>query len=157
MHTIHVSQTTSKEERYKELYPQIKTLLEGESDKTSNMANLAAALKEVFNFLWVGFYIVKEEYLVLGPFQGTVACTRIKYGKGVCGKAWETGEIQIVPNVDLFPGHIACSSFSRSEIVLPVKRNGEVVAVLDIDSDCLNNFDEIDRYYLGEIVILLDY
>ena len=156
MHTIHISQTSSKEERYKALLPQIRELVEGETDIIANMANVAAALKEVFNFWWVGFYMVKDEVLVLGPFQGPVACTRIGYGKGVCGTAWATGEVQIVPDVELFPGHIACSSLSKSEIVLPIKKNEKVVAVLDIDSEFLHTFDETDRRYLEEIALLLD-
>ena len=155
--TINVLKTSSKEERYKALLPQIKALVEGEPDSIANMANVAAALKEVFNFWWAGFYIVKDDMLVLGPFQGPVACTRIGYGKGVCGTAWATGNAQIVPDVALFPGHIACSSLSRSEIVLPIKKNGAVVAVLDIDSEFLNTFNETDRHYLEEMVALLDF
>jgi len=156
MHTVHISSTATKEESYKALLPLIKTLLDHESDIIANMANVAAALKEVFNFWWVGFYMVKDDMLVLGPFQGPVACTRIAYSKGVCGTAWATGEVQIVPDVTLFPGHIACSAHSKSEIVLPVKKKGEVVAVLDIDSEHLHTFDETDRRYLEEIVLLLD-
>ena len=152
MHTINVLQSASKEERYKALLPQIEALTANESDTIANMANVAAALKEVFNFWWVGFYIVKEDMLVLGPFQGPVACTRIMYGKGVCGTAWATGEEQIVPDVELFPGHIACSAQSKSEIVLPIKRDGIVVAVFDIDSDILGAFDETDRSYLEKII-----
>jgi len=156
MHTIHVVHTDSKEERYQALLPQMKALLAGESDPIANMANMAAALKEVFGFLWAGFYLVKEDMLVLGPFQGPVACTRIGYGKGVCGTVWATGEVQIVPDVDLFPGHIACSSLSRSEIVLPLMKNGAVAGVLDIDSDCVNTFDHIDRRYLQEMLSFLE-
>jgi len=155
MHTIHIPSTATKEERYKALLPLIKALLDHEHDIIANMANVAAALKEVFNFWWVGFYKVKGKTLVLGPFQGPVACTRIAYNKGVCGTAWATGEVQIVPDVELFPGHIACSARSKSEIVLPVKKNGKVVAVLDIDSEHLHTFDETDRRYLEEIVLLL--
>ena len=155
MHTIHILQTDSKEKGYQALLPQMKALLEGESDLIANMANTAAALKEVFDFWWVGFYLVKGEALVLGPFQGPVACTRIALGKGVCGTAWKTGEVQIVPDVSLFPGHIACSSQSKSEIVLPIQRNGFIVAVFDIDSNQLNAFDQIDRHYLEEILSLL--
>ena len=158
MHTINnCLQSDSKEERYQALLPQMKELLKGEDDMVANMANAVAALKEVFDFFWVGFYVVKGDWLVLGPFQGPVACTRIAYGKGVCGTAWKTGEIQIVPNVELFPGHIACSSRSKSEIVLPVKKNGTVIALLDVDSDRLDAFDNIDGRYLEEIVNLLDY
>jgi len=157
MHTVIVSQIDSKEERYKSLLPQMEALVAGETDLIANMANIAAALKEVFGFWWVGFYIVKGEELVLGPFQGPVACTRIAHGRGVCGTAWATGEAQIVPDVDLFPGHIACSALSKSEIVLPIERNRAVVAVLDIDSEHLNTFDETDRRYLEEILALLDF
>lgn len=145
----------NKEEQYKSLIPQIKALLTGESDYIANLANVAAALKEQFDFFWVGFYIVKDGELVLGPFQGPVACTRIAYNRGVCGTAWAQKEILIVPNVEEFPGHIACSSLSQSEIVLPLIANNEVVAVLDVDSDRLNAFDEIDEKYLKEIVDLV--
>src|ERR1700741_2437719 len=127
----------SKQQQYESLLPQIKGLLEGESDLVANLANVAAALKEQFDWLWIGFYFVKKNELVLGPFQGPVACTRIALGKGVCGTAWEQGETLIVPDVDAFPGHIACSSLSRSEIVVPVFSEGKVVAVLDVDSEHL--------------------
>lgn len=146
----------TKTEQYQELIPQIKGLLYGESDLVANMANISAALKEQFNWLWVGFYIVKEEELVLAPFQGPVACTRIQKGKGVCGIAWEKKETVIVPNVDEFPGHIACSSKSKSEIVLPFIQNNEVIAILDVDSSELSHFDEIDQKYLAEIIDLLN-
>ncbi|SKB43821.1 GAF domain-containing protein [Sphingobacterium nematocida] len=145
----------NKEEQYKSLLPQIEALLKGESDEIANLANVAAALKEQFNFFWVGFYIVKGEQLVLGPFQGPVACTRIAYNKGVCGTAWAQKDTLIVPNVDEFPGHIACSSLSKSEIVLPIIRNNEVIAILDVDSEELNTFNEIDAKYLKEIVDLV--
>lgn len=145
----------NKEEKYRSLIPQIKGLLTGESDEIANLANVAAALKEQFNFFWVGFYIVKEEQLVLGPFQGPVACTRIAFNKGVCGAAWAQKETLIVPDVEKFPGHIACSSLSKSEIVLPILKNDEVVAVLDVDSDLLNTFDLIDKKYLTEIIDML--
>ncbi|WP_164109051.1 MULTISPECIES: GAF domain-containing protein [Sphingobacterium] len=145
----------NKEEQYKSLIPQIKALLTGEPDYIANLANVTAALKEQFNFFWVGFYIVKDGELVLGPFQGPVACTRIAYNKGVCGTAWAQKETLIVPNVEEFPGHIACSSLSQSEIVLPLIANNEVVAVLDVDSDQLDAFDEIDEKYLKEIVDLV--
>ncbi len=141
----------SKEEKYRELVPQIKAVMEGETDLIANMANVASMLHETFGFWWTGFYRVTEGMLVLGPFQGPLACTRIKKGKGVCGTAWEREETVIVPDVDAFPGHIACSSLSRSEIVVPVKRNGEVIAVLDIDSKELSTFDEIDKKYLEEV------
>lgn len=145
----------NKEQQYQTLFPQIESLLAGENDTIANMANVAAALKQTFNFFWVGFYIVKDDMLVLAPFQGPIACTRIRYGKGVCGTAWKEAATQIVPNVDLFPGHIACNSDSKSEIVVPVIRDGKVVAVLDIDSDELNSFDETDAVYLEKICRLL--
>lgn len=144
----------NKEEQYKSLIPQIQGLLIGESDWIANLANITAALKEQFKFFWVGFYFVKGNQLVLGPFQGPVACTRIAFNKGVCGTAWAQKESLIVPNVEEFPGHIACSSLSKSEIVLPVIKNGEVVAVLDVDSDQLDTFDQIDERYLTEIINL---
>lgn len=153
---INISSESPKEEKYKELLPQLKSLLHAEPDLIANMANVAAALKEVFGFFWVGFYIVKDEQLVLGPFQGPIACTRISFGKGVCGTAWEKKEAIIVPNVDEFPGHIACSSLSKSEIVIPVfGKDGNVAAVLDVDSELLHHFDETDRKYLLEIAELL--
>lgn len=142
----------SKEERYQALLPQIKALIEGEPDTIANLANISAALKEQFNWLWIGFYLVKNNELVLGPFQGPVACTRIKKGRGVCGTAWEKAATLVVPDVEKFPGHIACSSLSRSEIVLPVMHNEEVVAVLDVDSVLLNDFDDTDKKYLEEII-----
>ncbi|MFD2557301.1 GAF domain-containing protein [Sphingobacterium tabacisoli] len=147
--------TGNKEEQYKSLIPQIKALLTGEPDKIANLANVAAALKEQFNFFWVGFYLVKGDQLVLGPFQGPVACTRISFNKGVCGASWAQKQTLIVPNVEEFPGHIACSSISKSEIVIPMMKNDEVVAVLDVDSDQLNTFDEIDEKFLTEIVNLV--
>ena len=139
----------SKEEQYLSLLPQVRSLIEGEVDLVANLANVAAALKEAFDFFWVGFYLVKQ--LVLGPFQGPVACTRIRKGKGVCGTAWQEGATLLVPDVEVFPGHIACSSLSRSEIVVPLIKDGEVWGVLDIDSDLLNFFDETDRKYLEEM------
>ena len=142
----------NKETQYSNLLPQIKGLLEGEPDLVANLANIAAALKEQFGWLWIGFYLVKKDELVLGPFQGPVACTRIKKGRGVCGKSWEDKTTLIVADVEKFPGHIACSSLSRSEIVIPVLKNNEVVAVLDADSEALNHFDETDKKYLEEIV-----
>lgn len=141
----------SRAERYEILLPQLQALIEGETDVTANLGNLAAGLKETFGFFWVGFYVVKQDELVLGPFQGSVACTRIAKGRGVCGTAWATREVQLVPDVELFPGHIACSSLSKSEIVVPVIRNGEVLAVLDVDSDQLNDFDQTDVTYLSKI------
>ena len=141
----------SKEEQYLSLLHQVRSLIEGEVDLVANLANVAAALKEAFDFFWVGFYLVKQDQLVLGPFQGPVACTRIRKGKGVCGTAWQEGATLLVPDVEVFPGHIACSSLSRSEIVVPLIKDGEVWGVLDIDSDLLNFFDETDRKYLEEM------
>jgi L-methionine (R)-S-oxide reductase len=141
----------SKEAVYQGLLPQIKALITGETDQIANLANVCAALKETFDFLWVGFYLVKQDELVLGPFQGPIACTRIQKGKGVCGVSWEKAETLIVPDVDLFPGHIACSSLSRSEIVVPLIASNSVVGVLDVDSKDLATFDEIDAHYLNEI------
>lgn len=149
---ISLPKNANKEEIYQALLPQVKALLSGEEDLIANMANMAAVLKEAFGFFWVGFYIVKKGELVLGPFQGPVACTRIKKGKGVCGKAWETGETQLVPDVNAFPGHIACSASSQSEIVVPVSKGKEIIAVLDIDSDQLDAFDAVDQKFLGEMV-----
>ncbi|MBP3518481.1 MAG: GAF domain-containing protein [Parabacteroides sp.] len=141
----------NKQERYETLLPQLQALTAGETDAVANMANVAAALKQTFGFFWVGFYVVKEETLVLAPFQGPLACTRIRYGKGVCGTAWKEARTIVVPDVEQFPGHIACSSDSRSEIVVPILRKGTVVAVLDIDSDHLNAFDETDAEYLEKL------
>ena len=142
----------TKEELYESILPQAESLLEGENDMIAGMANLSSLLHGAFGFWWTGFYRVCGEELVLGPFQGPVACTRIPFGKGVCGSAWKTGETIIVPDVDKFPGHIACSSESRSEIVVPVIKGGEIIAVLDIDSRELSRFDETDRKYLEIIV-----
>ncbi|ASS50283.1 MAG: diguanylate cyclase [Candidatus Fluviicola riflensis] len=141
----------TKTEQYQQLLPQIKALVGGESNRTANLANTAAALKTAFGFFWVGFYTVEENQLVLGPFQGPIACTRIAKGKGVCGTAWERNETLVVPDVDAFPGHIACSGDSRSEIVIPITKNGIVEAVLDVDSNQLNNFDQTDAQYLTEL------
>lgn len=152
---LHIIQGT-KEEQYKELIPQIKGLLTGEPDLIANLANICAALKEQFGWLWVGFYWVKNDELVLAPFQGPVACTRIRKGKGVCGTSWAEARTLIVPDVEQFPGHIACSSLSKSEIVVPVIRNGVVLGVLDVDSTELNTFDTTDQTYLEEIVSLLE-
>jgi len=149
--------TGTKEEQYEALLPQIKGLLEGENDHIANLANVAAALKEQFNWLWVGFYLVKNTELVLGPFQGPVACTRIKKGKGVCGTCWVQEKTLIVPDVEKFPGHIACSSASRSEIVIPLFNNEQVIGVLDIDSKELNEFDATDQTYLQQIVALIKF
>lgn len=147
--TIH---TGNKEEQYQSLLPQIKGLLSGEPDLIANLANICAALKEQFNWLWVGFYLVKNNELVLGPFQGPVACTRIQKGRGVCGASWQQAQTLIVPDVEKFPRHIACSSLSKSEIVIPVIRNNTVVAVLDVDSELLNQFDTTDQYYLEQVI-----
>lgn len=147
----------SKKEQYQSLIPQVEGLLTGETDLIANMANVAAALKEQFQWLWVGFYIVKEDELVLGPFQGPVACTRIKKGRGVCGASWQEAKTLIVPDVEKFPGHIACSSVSKSEIVIPVFKNNEVVAVLDVDSEDYNFFDENDQRYLEMIIDLINF
>lgn len=147
-----VLSTQTKQERYAKLLPELKAVVENESDGVANMANVAACLMDTFHFWWVGFYRVIGEELVLGPFQGPLACTRIRKGRGVCGKAWELGQTIVVPDVDKFPGHIACSSASRSEIVVPVVVGNEVKAVLDIDSRNLNAFDETDRKWLEDIV-----
>lgn len=146
----------AKEEIYKEIIPQIQSITEGEPDLIANMANISAILKEAFNFWWAGFYLVKNSQLVLGPFQGPLACTRIQYGRGVCGTSWKEGSTIIVPDVEQFPGHIACSSLSRSEIVVPVfDRDHQVAAILDIDSKDLNTFDSIDAKYLEQIASFL--
>ncbi len=147
----------TKEEQYRSLIPQIKGLLEGEPDLIANLANVVAALKEQFHWLWVGFYLVKENELVLAPFQGPVACTRIQKGRGVCGTSWATGETLIVPDVEKFPGHIACSSLSKSEIVIPVFKDTDVIGVLDIDSELLNHLDETDKTYLEKIIGLISF
>lgn len=153
--TIYIRPEADKEEKYKELMPQLAALVGSETDEVANMANLSAALKQAFGFFWVGFYRVVGEELALGPFQGPVACTRIRRGKGVCGTAWAEGRTIVVEDVEQFPGHIACSSESKSEIVVPVVREGQIVGVLDIDSDCLRTFDAIDASRLEEIVRLL--
>lgn len=147
-----IAEAANKEEKYKSLIPQIKALVTGEPDLTANLANIAAALKYGMDFFWVGFYLVKGDEMVLGPFQGPIACTRIAKSKGVCGTTWAEGKTIIVPNVEEFPGHIACSSDSKSEIVLPAFKNGEVGLVLDVDSDKLNDFDEVDQKYLEELM-----
>ena len=147
----------TKEEQYESLLPQIKALLEGEPDLIANLANITGALKEQFNWLWVGFYLVKNDELVLGPFQGPVACTRIKKGMGVCGASWAKAQTLIVPDVEKFPGHIACSSLSRSEIVVPIIRNNKVVGVLDVDSIELGQYDNIDQNYLEQITEMINF
>jgi GAF domain-containing protein len=151
-----ISASADKQERYQTLIPQIDALVSDEPDLIANLSNIAAALKQAMNFFWVGFYLVKDKQLVLGPFQGPIACTRIQYGKGVCGTAWKEKKTIIVPNVDEFPGHIACSSASRSEIVLPAFRNGEVYLVLDVDSDSLNDFDDVDAKALEQVMRIIE-
>lgn len=150
-----IREESTKEELYESLYPQLKSLVNDGGDIIANMANISSVLKESFKFFWVGFYRVIGERLVLGPFQGPIACTYIAFGKGVCGKAWEEEKTIIVPDVDQFPGHIICNSKSRSEIVIPVKRGNKVIAVLDIDSDMLDSFDDFDAVNLEKICLLL--
>ena len=147
----------TKKDQYESLLPQIAGLLDGEPDLVANLANITAALKEQFGWLWVGFYLVKNDELVLAPFQGPVACTRIKKGRGVCGTSWAEARTLIVPDVEKFPGHIACSSLSRSEIVVPIIRNNEVLGVLDVDSSELNEYDDTDRVYLEKIIALVQF
>lgn len=155
-----VAATTEKEERYETLLPQIESLIAGEPDLIANLSNVAAALRQTFQFFWVGFYLVKEnagkQELVLGPFQGPIACTRIGFGKGVCGASWKEQRTIVVPNVEEFPGHIACSSDSKSEIVLPAFKDGKVFLVLDVDSDKLNDFDHTDTLFLGKLMKLIE-
>lgn len=150
-----IIQGKTKEELYATLFPQLKSIVESESDMIANMANISACIIDTFKFWWVGFYRVLNGELVLGPFQGHLACTRIKKGRGVCGTAWDKGETIIVPDVEEFPGHIACSSASKSEIVIPVWRDGEIIAVLDIDSEYLSTFDETDKLWLEKIASLI--
>jgi L-methionine (R)-S-oxide reductase len=155
-----IAANATKAQKYEALVPQVEALVSGESDFVANLANIAAALKQTLDFFWVGFYLVKPapaggNELVLGPFQGPIACTRIGFGKGVCGTAWKEQRTIIVPNVDEFPGHIACSSASKSEIVLPAFRNGNVFLVLDVDSDRLNDFDKTDEKYLLQLMTLI--
>ncbi|MBS7563302.1 GAF domain-containing protein [Mucilaginibacter sp. Bleaf8] len=154
---LKILHTTDKAAQYQSLQPQIEALITGEPDLTANLANMAAALKEQFKWFWVGFYLVKGNELVLGPFQGPVACTRIGLGRGVCGSAWQQQKTLIVPDVEAFPGHIACSSLSRSEIVVPLFKDGVVCGVLDVDSEELDQFDEIDAQYLEELVKLIQF
>lgn len=151
-----IAEGLSKKEKYEALIPQIEALVMGEPDLTANLANIAAALKYGMGFFWVGFYLVKEDELVLGPFQGPIACTRIRKGKGVCGTTWAKGETIVVPNVDEFPGHIACSSDSKSEIVLPAFKHGEVALILDVDSDQLNDFDSTDAEALERLMRVIE-
>lgn len=151
-----IANSTNKAERYQTLIPQIEALIAGEKDHIANLSNITAALRETMNFFWVGFYFVKENELVLGPFQGPIACTRIQLGKGVCGTAWKEKKTIVVANVDEFPGHIACSSASKSEIVLPAFKHGEVALVLDVDSDKLADFDKTDEQYLEQVMRIIE-
>lgn len=151
-----IASSTDKVARYEALIPQIGSLVAGETDEVANLSNIAAALKQTMNFFWVGFYLVKENQLVLGPFQGPIACTRIDFGKGVCGTCWKEKKVLIVPNVEGFPGHIACSSDSKSEIVLPAFKNGKVALILDVDSDKLSDFDETDSLYLRQVIGIVE-
>lgn len=151
-----ISTSTDKAERYRILVSQIEALVTGESDRIANLSNVAAALKQTMNFFWVGFYLVKDNQLVLGPFQGPIACTRIPFGKGVCGASWKEKRTLLVPDVEEFPGHIACSSASKSEIVLPAFKDGEVTLVLDVDSDRLNDFDETDQQALEQVMRIVE-
>ena len=150
-------QQGNKAEQYQSLIPQIQAIVADESDVIANLANICAALKQQFNWFWIGFYLVKDNELVLGPFQGPIACTRIGKGRGVCGTAWQQQKVMIVPDVEQFPGHIACSSDSKSEIVLPVMKQNKCVAVLDMDSDALDSFDEVDAEYLKQIVAIVEH
>lgn len=154
--TLAIPTTANRQEIYNALLPQIEALIFGEPDLVANLANVAAALKQAFGFFWVGFYLVKDNQLVLGPFQGPIACTRIAFDKGVCGYCYRTRQTVIVPDVEQFPGHIACSSDSKSEIVVPIFKNGEVFGVLDVDSDQLNDFDGVDRIGLEKIIQTLE-
>ena len=151
-----IATSADKAERYKILIPQITSLVEGETDVVANLSNTVAALRQTMNFFWVGFYLVKENQLVLGPFQGPIACTRINFGKGVCGASWKEKKTILVPDVEEFPGHIACSSDSKSEIVLPAFKNNEVALVLDVDSDKLNDFDDTDAHYLERVIRIVE-
>jgi GAF domain-containing protein len=154
--TLFLPQSGTKEEIYQALLPQVEALISGEKDLVANLANIAAALREAFGFFWVGFYVVQGQELVLGPFQGPIACTRIAYGRGVCGTAWKEQKTQLVPDVEAFPGHIACSSASKSEIVVPAFQDGEVFLVLDVDSDQLDDFDTVDQKYLEDLMGMLE-
>jgi GAF domain-containing protein len=152
--TLFLTPGLPKAGRYAELHPQVAALTAGETDRTANLANTAAALRQAFGFFWVGFYLVQGDELVLGPFQGPIACTRIRRGRGVCGTSWAEARTVLVPDVEAFPGHIACSSDSKSEIVVPIVKNGAVVAVLDVDSDKLNDFDHDDQLALEQLMQL---
>ncbi|WP_296698518.1 GAF domain-containing protein [Algoriphagus sp.] len=152
---LYIPESATKAEKYEAVIPQIEALIGGEPDLYANLANISSALKEAFGFFWVGFYLVKENQLVLGPFQGPIACTRISLGKGVCGTAWKEAKTQVVPDVDAFPGHIACSSASKSEIVVPVFKGDQVAMILDVDSDQLDDFDNTDQTYLERLMGIL--
>lgn len=151
-----VSLSIEKKERYEVLVPQIASLVEGEKDIVANLSNVAAALRQSMGFFWVGFYLVKDDQLVLGPFQGPIACTRINFGRGVCGTSWKEKRTILVPDVEAFPGHIACSSDSKSEVVLPAFKDDKVALVLDVDSDRLNDFDEVDVLYLEKVMRIVE-
>lgn len=153
--SIYLPESATKAEKYQAILPQVEALISTETDAYANLANVAAVLKEAFGFFWVGFYLVKEEQLVLGPFQGPLACTRIAYGKGVCGTAWKEAKTQLVPDVDAFPGHIACSSASKSEVVVPGFKNEKVWCVLDVDSDRLDDFDQVDAEQLEKLMAIV--
>ncbi len=153
---LHISTSANKKERYDVLLPQIESLVSGEDDLIANLSNITAALKQTMNFFWIGFYLVKGKQLVLGPFQGPIACTRIDFGRGVCGTSWKEKRTILVPDVEQFPGHIACSSDSKSEIVLPVIKDGKVIMVLDVDSSVLNDFDDIDEAGLSKVVRIIE-
>ena len=153
--SLYIPESATKAEKYEAILPQIEALISGEPDLYANLANISAVLKEAFGFFWVGFYLVKENQLVLGPFQGPIACTRISLGKGVCGTAWQEGKTILVPDVDAFPGHIACSSASKSELVVPVFRGELVAMVLDVDSDQMDDFDAVDQEYLEKLMGVL--
>ena len=155
METSFKQTTSNKAERYRLFLPQFELLISDEKEEVSVLANTAAALREAFDFFWVGFYLVKDGQLILGPFQGSTACYRIHKGKGVCGTSWAEARTLVVPDVEQFPGHIACSSLSRSEIVVPILADGQVKGVLDIDSDLLNSFDDTDRHYLEEVTAII--
>lgn len=150
--SIYIPESATKAEKYQAILPQVEALISTETDAYANLANVAAVLKETFGFFWVGFYLVKEDQLVLGPFQGPLACTRIAFGKGVCGTAWKEAQTQLVPDVDAFPGHIACSSASKSEVVVPGFKDGKVWIVLDVDSDKLDDFDQVDAEQLEKLM-----
>jgi GAF domain-containing protein len=153
---LSIANSTDKQERYNVLLPQLESLVRDETDLIANLSNIVAAIKQTMGFLWVGVYFVKDEQLVLGPFQGPIACTRINYGRGVCGTSWSNKETIIVPDVEAYPGHIACSSASKSEIVLPAFHNGEVALVLDVDSDQLNDFDSVDQHALEKVMRIIE-